>query len=81
MDPFTAFGLASNILQFIDFSAGVISEAREVYKSASGATAANTSLEIRVQKMKNLSIKLIPLDSTNQSDDEKAVCTLAIELF
>jgi hypothetical protein len=81
MDPLTAFGLASNILQFIDFSAGVISNAREAYKSATGATEANTSLEIRVQEMKNLSMKLIPPDSASQSEDKRAVCRLAIELF
>jgi hypothetical protein len=33
MDPFTALGLAGNILQFVDFSCELISKSREIYNS------------------------------------------------
>ncbi|KAI0470737.1 hypothetical protein GGR56DRAFT_143317 [Xylariaceae sp. FL0804] len=38
MDPFTAIGLASAIVQFVDFSVSLLSDTVEVYKSASGQT-------------------------------------------
>ncbi|KAF2250664.1 hypothetical protein BU26DRAFT_517483 [Trematosphaeria pertusa] len=36
MDGLTAVGLAANIIQFLDFCATLLSEASEVYHSASG---------------------------------------------
>jgi hypothetical protein len=38
MDPITAIGFAANILQFIDYSAKVISAGIEIYESTSGST-------------------------------------------
>ncbi|KAL2073179.1 hypothetical protein VTL71DRAFT_10503 [Oculimacula yallundae] len=39
MDPFTAIGLASNIISFIDFGTKLVIAAYEVYESKDGATA------------------------------------------
>jgi len=52
MDPFTAIGLASNILSFIDFSAQLINGAREIYDSTTGTTEDNKSRESIVNEMK-----------------------------
>ncbi len=44
MDPFSAIGLAGNIIAFIDFGFKTISAAREIYKAPSGATAEDVHL-------------------------------------
>lgn len=80
MDPLTAFGLASNILQFLDFSAKLIRGAQEIYVSPSGDTKANKSLESIVSEMKTFSSHLLPPDSSHLSgDDGKALRRLVAE--
>jgi hypothetical protein len=79
MDPFTAIGLASSIVQFVDFSTKLINGAREVYNSASGMTEENKSLESIVNEMKQLSSKLLPTTHHSRSEDEKALCRVAAE--
>jgi hypothetical protein len=37
MDPITAIGFAANILQFIEYSAKIISAGIEIYESTSGS--------------------------------------------
>ncbi|KAF4544448.1 uncharacterized protein LTHEOB_6018 [Lasiodiplodia theobromae] len=37
MDPLTAVGLASNILQFVDFARSIVSDAKKFYDTTSGA--------------------------------------------
>ena len=51
MDPLTALGIASNVVQFVDFSREIISTAHDLYKSVSGATAEHFELEILVQSV------------------------------
>ena len=79
LDPLTAIGLASAIVQFVDFSTKIFHGAQEVYESASGATEENRSLEVVVSDMKRLSSKLKATGRAQQSDDEKALCSLAEE--
>lgn len=45
MDPLTALGLASNIVQFVDFASKLISQSHEIYQSADGALEDNVALE------------------------------------
>lgn len=45
MDPLTALGLASNIVQFVDFASKLISQSHEIYRSADGALEDNVALE------------------------------------
>jgi hypothetical protein len=54
MDPLTAAGLAGNIITFVDFSTKVLSRARQLYESASGATAENDELESLTKNLKGL---------------------------
>jgi hypothetical protein len=79
MDPFTAIGLASSIVQFIDYSAKITHGAREIYDSGSGMTEDNKSLESVAGKMKELSSKLLPTTGAPRSEDEQALCRVAAE--
>lgn len=54
MDPLTAVGLAGNIITFIDLSTKVLSRAKELYKSASGATPENDELESLTKSLKDM---------------------------
>lgn len=56
MDPFTAFGLADNILQFIDFTARLLDQAEEIRIAGSAASIielanATRDLDILAQKL------------------------------
>ena len=46
MDPFTALGLASSVIQIVDFSCRLVSKGQNIYKSADGSTATNIDTEI-----------------------------------
>ncbi|KAE9364168.1 hypothetical protein N431DRAFT_563558 [Stipitochalara longipes BDJ] len=54
MDPLTAVGLAGNIISFLDVTSKVLSKARELYDSASGATLENDELESLTKNLKDL---------------------------
>lgn len=45
MDPLTALGLASNVVQFIDFGLKVISKARQLGESVDGTLKENSEIE------------------------------------
>ncbi|KAK8001552.1 hypothetical protein PG991_013774 [Apiospora marii] len=45
MDPLSAFGLATNILTFVEFSSKIVTDSRAIYKSAEGASDNNRALE------------------------------------
>ena len=45
MDPITTIGLAGNIVQFVDFSWGLLCESKRLYESGSGASANNDVLD------------------------------------
>jgi hypothetical protein len=46
MDPLTAFSLAGNVIQFVDFSTKLLLTGRELYRSASGALQPYEELEL-----------------------------------
>lgn len=79
LDPLTAIGLASAIVQFFDFSTKLVHDAKEIYESTSGATEANRGLEVVVDNMKNLYSTLKAEDPSLQSDAELALCRIAKE--
>ena len=75
MDPLSSLGLASNLLQFVDFSRKLISGGVELYRSAEGASAANVELENITEDLQELSSKLaVPKaqqgEGTTSVDDE-----------
>lgn len=79
MDPLTAIGLASSIVQFIDYSTKLIHGAKEIYGSATGATEENQRLENVTAEMQTLSLKLLPRQDAQQTEDERALSRLAAE--
>ncbi|KAH8663414.1 hypothetical protein BGZ60DRAFT_67197 [Tricladium varicosporioides] len=58
LDPFTALGVAGNIVQFVDFSTKLISKSHKIYKSAEGALMENQDLEAIALNLNRLSEKL-----------------------
>lgn len=53
VDPLSAFGLASNIISFIDFGCNLISETREIHRS--GVSAQYVDLQVVAQCLSELS--------------------------
>jgi len=58
MDPLTALGLASNIVQFVDFASKLISQSHEIYRSADGALEDNVVLEYVAKNLSRLGDEL-----------------------
>ena len=58
MEPLSAIGLASNVLQFVEFAARLISTGTEVYESASGTTERTLELERIYKDLSNFGLKL-----------------------
>jgi hypothetical protein len=54
MDPLTALGLASNIVQFVDFTSKLISTTQNLYVSSSGAKDEHLELEILARNIQDL---------------------------
>jgi hypothetical protein len=79
MDPLTAISLASSIVQFIDYSTKLIHGAKEIYGSVTGATEENHRLENVTAEMQTLSLKLLPQQDAQQTEDEQALSRLAAE--
>lgn len=91
LDPLSAIGLASAIVQFVDFSGRLISETREIYGAGKGLLKQNQELEEITQDLKKFCQDLTP-DQPEQapapSDDEvvlqeisKTCKDIAVELL
>ena len=76
MDPITAVGFASSILQFIDFSWGLVTGTYEVYKSVTGTTAENAHISTVINDLESVTDGLIP-DIRGKTKHEKELCKLA----
>jgi hypothetical protein len=60
MDPFSAIGLAGNIITFLDFGYKVVSAARYIHSSPAGLAEENESLEFLSKKMEYVATSLRP---------------------
>ena len=58
LDPFSALSLASNIVQFVDFSSKLISNSAELYSSKTGSIAKHKELESLYLDLHQLSQKV-----------------------
>jgi hypothetical protein len=58
LDPFTALGVAGNIVQFVDFATKLISKSHKIYKSADGALMENQDLEVIALSLNRLNESL-----------------------
>lgn len=59
LDPLTALGLASNIVQLITFTGSIISKSNEIANSAQGGTVENLELEAITANLQTLSSQII----------------------
>jgi len=83
LDPFSALGLASNIVQFVDFSSILISDSRELYRSVSGITIENGEVKEATEELQRLCDRLAGLRMTSSttnalSKEEECLRKLAI---
>jgi hypothetical protein len=81
-DPFSALGLAGNIVQFVDFASKLFSKSKELYKSSSGATNENQELEDATDTLRRLCASLRKVDqagskSARRLNDEGVLRELA----
>jgi hypothetical protein len=58
MDPVTAVGLVSSIVQLVEFSGQLISKSVQLYRSADGALAENLDIEAVTNDLTQLNEKL-----------------------
>ncbi|KAG6356382.1 hypothetical protein INS49_015770 [Diaporthe citri] len=80
MDPFSAIGLAGNIVGFLDFGFKLLSKAREIQASASGTAAANENLVSLTQHFQRVTASLRAQKvSGAATGDELAIQELAAE--
>jgi hypothetical protein len=59
VDPMTALGLASNVVQLVSFTSDIISKSREIYKSQDGKLVEHMELEAITNSLKGLSSDLL----------------------
>lgn len=73
MDPLTAVSLTGNVIQFIDFSAKVVSLGREIYTSSSGSGHVPVELGSIIRdlsKLHNSFRYTLPSDPNKRSEEE-----------
>ncbi|KAI5924000.1 hypothetical protein F4810DRAFT_157851 [Camillea tinctor] len=74
MDPLQAFGLAANVVQFVELSVKLVNEARAVYDSGVGTTAGVTNLVGKMDALQALVVRT----SQPVSDDAKTPDQVAL---
>ena len=76
MVSLSAISLASNIIDFIGFSWGLIKGTKEIYRSTKGTLDENERLEVVIRDLGRIS-KNLSRDTTGSTDSELAVKQLA----
>lgn len=81
MDPVTAFGLAAGILQFVQFSSGLLKSSAQIYRASRPPSSASDGLELGAvcDRLKSLSSELskYPQGPHRPSQNEKFLQDLA----
>ena len=81
MDPFSAIGLAGNVVQFLDFGGKLASGILELYRSMDGVSSTNKILETITKDITELCAGLIHTgrvaDNTMASESETWILSLA----
>lgn len=79
MDPFTALGVACNIVQFVDYGATLTSSVLELYRSADGALSANLELETIITDLAQVTTNVMKSTSSREvTSDEFALQKVAL---
>lgn len=76
MDPLTAIGLASNVLQFIEFSYKIISGVNEIRSSETGMTPENERLSVMVEDLNSVTQNLLT-SAPAKTENERQLNVLA----
>jgi hypothetical protein len=63
MEPLAALGIASNIIQIVDFASRLVSRGHELYQSADGRLAGHDVLDSAAENLSTLVIDLFEFDS------------------
>lgn len=79
MDPFSAIGLASNIISFLDIGYKLLSKSKDIYKSTTGTTALNNELLSETRQLQGVTEGLQMPRLVGLSDQELALKQLAAE--
>jgi hypothetical protein len=79
LDPFTAIGLAGNIVQFVDYSSKLISSTHEIYKSGTGSSEKHVYLEVIATRLLELNRTLEQPKLTGTKSYNKALLELRAE--
>lgn len=69
MDPLSALGIAAAVVQFVAFSADLLSTSKEIFNSPRGMTKKNSKTEEIYASLKDLSDRLITLTDTDDNDN------------
>ena len=82
LDPMSAFGLACDIIQIVDFSLKAVAKFREFYND--GASSENRELEDTTVRLKGLRANLVTVDPTTRQSrpafvDDRELQALADE--
>ncbi len=79
MDPLAALGLASAVVQFVDFSFKLVKGTAEIYDSAAGVTPHDANLEFVTRKLQELTFNLEVGVGLPQNTDQSRLRALAEE--
>lgn len=80
-DPFTALGIASNVIQFVDFTWKLVIGSRTIYHSSEGASENNLVLRVILADVCRLSHKMSTSGNDSSLDDLTRECkTIAARL-
>lgn len=79
MDPISAFGLASSIINFIDFGCELVSFARQVRSSATGATTENQHINFLSARIEATATELKVRSTSVTTPDEQRLHDLSEE--
>jgi hypothetical protein len=79
MDPFTAISLAGNLVAFLDVGFRLLSKAKEIHSSTSGASSDNENLDSMTHRLQEVTSRLQSPISDSKSTEQKALYQLALE--
>ena len=80
MEPLSALSVVAAVIQFVDFGENLLSESRQIYKSASGASSENAVLGEIYENLSRLADKMkvsLGLTTQTSSKEEEALGELA----
>ena len=69
MDPFSILSIAGNVIQFLQFTAGILNSTKKIYYAASGASADSEHLEDVYSNLSRFNERLISWAKKRATED------------